>query len=105
MTRFALVQGLVQVLQLRGHETPIVKHLLQAVGDARRIMRGAEVTRDHDQLSIASSVFVGGQFHGVAPGWQVLASEAARPNEKLRISKQILLNVIFKPDSIRYSQT
>ena len=41
MTRFAVVEGFIQVLQLRGDEAPVVQRLLHAGGDARRIMRSA----------------------------------------------------------------
>ena len=57
------VQGFVQVLQLRREEVPVVQHLLQAVGDAGRIMGCREVARDDDELAVARAVFVSCQFH------------------------------------------
>ena len=50
--RFALVEGAVEVFQLRRDEVPIVQGLLQCVGDAGRIMGRAQVFADHHQLSI-----------------------------------------------------
>ncbi len=61
--RLALVEGDVEVVQLGRMEVPVVQCLLQLVGDARRIMGGREVARDHHQLSVARAVFVSGEFH------------------------------------------
>jgi hypothetical protein len=38
VARLSAVQGLIQVLQLRRQEAPVVQHLLQAVCNAGRIM-------------------------------------------------------------------
>ena len=53
----------VQVLELRREEVPVVQHLLQPGRDAAGIVRGREVARDDDQLAVARSVLVGGEFH------------------------------------------
>ena len=53
------VERIVQILQLRGVEGPVVQHLLQAMGDARGVVGGTQVARDHDQLAVARSVFIG----------------------------------------------
>ena len=53
MTGFALVQGGIQVLQLGRQKIPVIERLLKLAGDARRIMRGAQVARNHHQLTIA----------------------------------------------------
>ncbi|MPN53944.1 hypothetical protein SDC9_201613 [bioreactor metagenome] len=58
------VELVIQVLQLRRQEVPVVQHVLQAVGDAGRIMGRAQVARDDNQLSVTGTVFVGGKFHG-----------------------------------------
>ncbi|MCY1540257.1 hypothetical protein D9M68_758850 [compost metagenome] len=63
MARLALVEGDVQVVQLGADEVPVVQGLLQFVRDAGRIMRRAQVARDHDELSVARAVLVGGEFH------------------------------------------
>ena len=47
------IQRLVQVLQLRRHEVPVVQHLLQFAGNAGRIMGQSEVARHHHQLAVA----------------------------------------------------
>ena len=64
MARLAIVDGLVQVLQLRRNEVPVVQHLLQAVRDAGRIMGVGQVTRYDDKLAVARAVFDGCEFHG-----------------------------------------
>ncbi len=64
MRRAAGIELLVEVLQLRGEEAPVVEHLLQAARDAGRIMRRAQVAGNDDQLAVAGTIFVGGEFHG-----------------------------------------
>ena len=49
----ALIQRVIQILQLWRHEVPVIQHLLQLGGDAGRIMRGGQVTRDDDELAVA----------------------------------------------------
>ena len=63
VARLAVVERCVQVLELRRQEVPVVQHLLQPGGDAGGIVRRVEVARDDDQLAVARSVLVGGEFH------------------------------------------
>lgn len=68
MARAAGVERGVQVLQLRRHETPVVEHLLQAVGDAGGVVGEREVARHDDELAVAGAVLEGGEFHGAVLG-------------------------------------
>jgi len=60
----AVVERVVEVLQLRADEVPVIERLLQSSGDAGGVVRGAEVTRDDHQLAVAGTVLEGGEFHG-----------------------------------------
>ena len=59
----ALVERVVQVLQLRAHEAPVVEHLLQPAGDAGGVVGEREVAGHDDQLPVAGAVLQGGEFH------------------------------------------
>ena len=52
--------------ELRRDEVPVVQQLLHLVGDAGRIMGGAQVTGHHHQLSVAGAVLVGRKLHGLS---------------------------------------
>ena len=64
VARPAAVERVVQVLQLRAHEAPVVQHLLHAAGDAGGVVGAGEIARDDDELAVARTVFEGGEFHG-----------------------------------------
>jgi hypothetical protein len=53
MARALGVQRVVEVLQLRGDEVPIVQGLLQMVGGMGGVVRTGQVARDDDQLAVA----------------------------------------------------
>ena len=63
MARLALVQREVQVFELRRQEVPVVQQLLHARGDAGGEVGAVQVARDDDQLAVARTVLVGGEFH------------------------------------------
>ncbi|MOA31554.1 hypothetical protein D3C78_1527170 [compost metagenome] len=93
MRRLARVELLVQVLQLRRHEGPVVQHLLHAAGNAGRIMGQAQIAGDNNELAVARAVFVGSKFHG---DWTLVDRvKKVRPGKaaiELRFGKSVYLN-------------
>ena len=67
MPRPPTVERVVEILQLRAHEAPVVEHLLHAAGDAGGVVRAGEIARDDDELPVARTVFESGEFHGWRP--------------------------------------
>jgi hypothetical protein len=64
MARAPVVQRLRQLLELRRMKVPVVEHLLQTRRGRAGIVGMPEVARDDDELTVARTVAVGGEFHG-----------------------------------------
>jgi len=63
VARTARVELIVQILQLRCMEGPVVQRALQRTGDVRGEVSGLQVARDHGQLTVARAILEGGEFH------------------------------------------
>src|SRR5690606_19596666 len=80
MARLALVQRVVEVLQLRRMEGPVIHHPLQRTCDAVGHRRGLQVARHDGELPVAGRVLDGGQLH--VRGASLSVGRRSRQNTK-----------------------
>ena len=66
MACLAAVELMRQILQLGSHITPVIQHLLHAVGNASGIAGLTQVARHHDQLPVTRAILVRCQLHALS---------------------------------------
>lgn len=61
----ALIEAVVEILQLRCHEAPVIQRPLQGAGDVAGHDGMFQVAGDDDQLAVTGFILAGGEFHGI----------------------------------------